>query len=103
MENDGADQLNLKSAVAENPVRRFPDGGKRFRQQIVQRGAVSEARLEFGCFRGERLIRKRSVFAFQCQRPVHQRHDLFDFAFTGCPKQFGDNAHSSLFSSPHIT
>ena len=46
MEDDAADELHPVGAQPQHPVRRLPAGGKRLREDVVQRLAVCQAGLE---------------------------------------------------------
>jgi len=43
MQNHAAHQLHVEVALAQRALGRFPDGGERFRQDVLERFAVLQA------------------------------------------------------------
>ena len=65
MQDDAADQLDVKRSQAERPPRAFAGNGKSRDQQVVQRLAISQLLAELNGLGSQGLIGKRFGFSFQ--------------------------------------
>ena len=97
MQHDAADELHAEGPHAQHTRTRLAHGGKRLRQQIVQRLAALIARLEFCSFAAQLLVGQCGVFIAQRLDFVHERKEFFYFPLAAGAEQFIDNAHGFAF------
>ena len=95
MQHDAADELHAEGLHAQNTGARLAHGGKRLRQQVVERFAAPVARFEFFGLGAQSLVAQRGIFLAQRLDPVDGRKELFPVAAGA--EQFFDNAHGFAF------
>ena len=78
MEDDAADELHPVRPHAQHTVRCLPNGGKRLREQVVQRLAVCVALLKLRRLGLQLLVGKGLILIAQGFDLIHQRGDLLD-------------------------
>ena len=83
-----ADHLDVEMAHAEHPLRRFAHHGEGFRQQLVERFAVFEPRLEFGGLAGQLGIGQFLHRRFQRIDRFHLLQVLFDQPVVAAAEDF---------------
>ena len=75
VQDNPAQDLDVEVAHLQPAPARLPHHGERFRQQIIQRGALFQAPAEFRRLRPERLVGERPVFLLP---GVHRLHALLE-------------------------
>ena len=97
MQHDAADELHAEGLHAQNTGARLAHGGKRLRQQVVERFAAPVARFEFPGLGAQSLVAQRGIFLAQRLDPVDGRKELFYLPVAAGAEQFFDNAHGFAF------
>ena len=97
MQHDAADKLYAERLHAQHASARLAHGGKRLRQEIVQRLAALITHLEFSGLSAQLLVGQRGVFVAQRLDLVHERKELFYLPLAAGAEQFFDNAHGFAF------
>ena len=72
MQNDSADQLDIKMSHIQRSHGGFPYSGKRFRQDIIKGFPLIDALFEHRRLRFELIIAHRLNFRFQRIDPLHR-------------------------------
>ena len=96
MQNDAADELHRVGLHAQHTPGRLPDGGKGFRQQVIQSLALGQTLLELGGFALQRFFAQGGVFSLKRQDLVHQGLDLFQFSLGTGSEKFLNKSHDFL-------
>ncbi len=77
VQGGAAHELHVEVAHAKGAVRCFADGGKRLREQVVQRFAIGDSRPEFICLAAQLGIAKGTEFAIKHVDSVSVSTQLF--------------------------
>jgi len=81
VEDDTADELNVKMAQADGPFGRFPDGGEGFGDQVIERFPVGEPFAELDGLVFEGVVCEGGIRRIQRVDLVNQGLELFKRAF----------------------
>ena len=100
MQHNAADELHPVGPQAQHPVRRLPDGGKGFGQNIIRGFPVLQPLLELGGLRLELGIGESLVLLLQRLNFVGDGIDLLQLMVTVCTENFGKQTHIKKTSFP---
>ena len=95
MQDDAADDLHGEVTHAQHPIRRLAAGGKRFRQNIVQRLAGFQPVFQLIGLSPQRFVGHGAVFLFQREHFVAQGLDAFDLPLAVIAEKRFQKSHGS--------
>ena len=96
MQHDAADDLHREVLHAQHAPRGLAAGGKRFRQDVVERLAVCQSLLKFWRHRLELLVGHFGILLVQCQHLVANRIDSLELALGVGSKDLIHQSHNFL-------
>ena len=96
VQHDAAHQLDGVGAHAQHAVGGLPHGGKRFRQDVVQRLTVGKALLELGGLGLELRVGQGLVRVLQRRDLIHDGIDALQLALAVCSENLGKQSHISV-------
>ena len=103
MQHDAADELHAEGLHAQNAPARLAHGGKRLRQQVVQRLAALVARFEFLGLGAQSLVAQRSIFIAQRLDLIDRRKEPFYLPLAAGAEQFIKNTHGFAFPALRLS
>ena len=95
MQDDAADDLHGEVTHAQHPIRRLAAGGKRFRQNIVQRLAGFQPVFQLIGLGPQSFVGHGAVFLFQREHLVAQGLDALDLPLAVIAEKSFQKSHGS--------
>ena len=102
MEHDAADELHAVGIKPEHAARGLAHGGEGFGQNVVERFAVGEPRLEFRRLGAQLLVRQSVVLVRHRLDLIDDRINALELPLGVGAEELGDQSHIKNFLSRKI-